>query len=156
MTASGGICYFSFMRRLVFLIALLSFLPLPASALAMDMSGYQPAAPFGVFSTASADTPEPMQSAVAFSIEKVGGPDFFRYSTQLALGLTKTIELGINMPYIDDSLEEGMEDITFSIKHRVFEEGRYAPSAAYILMGSKSSNNEVYSTKGGAGGGLVV
>jgi len=144
------------MKRLAIIIAILSFFAVPATSLAMDMSGYQPPAPFGVFSTASAETPEPMQSAVSFTYEKVGGPDFNRYSTQLAMGLSRSIEFGINIPYVDDSVEEGMEDITFSLKHRFFDEGKYGPSAAYILTGAKSSNNEKYSTKGGYGGGLIA
>lgn len=136
----------------IMLIILLTSLP----AYALDVSGYQPVAPFGVFSTASAETPEPSQSAVAFSFEKVGDPDFYRYSTQLALGLTKTTEFGMNIPYIKDDIEEGLEDITFSFKHRFFEEGKYGPSAAYLLTVAKSSNNQQYSTKGGYGGGVIV
>lgn len=134
----------------------MSLASVPASSLAMDMSGYQPPAPFGVFSTASAETPEPMQSAVSFTFEKVGEPDFKRYSTQLAMGVTRSVEFGINIPYVDDSVEQGIEDITFSIKHRFFDEGKYGPSAAYILTGAKSSNNVQYSTKGGYGGGLIA
>jgi len=72
------------------------------------------------------------------------------------MGITESIEFGINIPYVDDSVEQGIEDITFSIKHRFFDEGKYGPSAAYILTGAKSSNNEQYSTKGGYGGGLIV
>ncbi|MFC1549457.1 hypothetical protein ACFL4R_01140 [Nitrospirota bacterium] len=139
-----------------FIIVIMLLVSLPATSMALDMSGYQPPAPFGVFSTASAETPEPMQSAVSFTFEKVGKPDFKRYSTQLAMGLTRSIEFGINIPYVDDSIDEGIEDITFSIKHRFFDEGKYGPSAAYILTGSKSSNNEQYSTGGGYGGGLIA
>jgi hypothetical protein len=144
------------MKRSIIIIVLLSIVSFPATSMALDMSGYQPPAPFGVFSTASAETPEPMQSAVSFTFEKVGEPDFKRYSTQLAMGLTRSLEFGINIPYVDDSVEKGMEDITFSIKHRFFDEGKYGPSAAYILTGSKSSNNEQYSTGGGYGGGFIV
>ena len=144
------------MKRIIAIISFLSLCSVPASSMAMDMSGYQPPAPFRVFSTASADTPEQMQSAVSFTFEKVGTPDFKRYSTQLAMGITNSIEFGINIPYVDDSVEEGIEDITFSIKHRFFDEGKYGPSAAYILTGAKSSNNEQYSTKGGYGGGLIA
>lgn len=144
------------MKRLLFIISLLPILAFAGNAMALDMSGYQPPAPFGVFSTASAETPEPMQSAVSFTFEKVGEPDFKRYSTQLAMGITRSIEFGVNIPYVDDSVEQGIEDITFSIKHRFFEEGNYGPSAAYILTGAKSSNNEQYSTDGGYGGGLIA
>jgi hypothetical protein len=144
------------MKRLIHIMAMMCLVSVPATALALDMSGYQPPAPFGVFSTASAETPEPMQSAVSFTFEKVGEPDFKRYSTQMAIGVTSNIEFGVNIPYVDDSVEQGIEDITFSIKHRFFDEGKYGPSAAYMLTGSKSSNNEQYSTKGGYGGGLIA
>lgn len=156
MTVLPGICYFSLMNRVIPFLLFMSFFIVPVPLMAMDMSGYRPAPPFGVLSTASADTPEKMQSAVAFSVEKVGNPDYYRYSTQLAMGVTRNIEFGINFPYVEEENDEGVEDITFSVKHRFFEEGRYGPSAAYILLASKASNNESYSTGGAYGGGLVA
>lgn len=124
--------------------------------MAAELSGYQPPAPFGVLSTASAESPEASHSAVAFSAEKVGGPEFYRYSSQLAMGITDNMELGINIPYLDDTVEPGMEDITFSFKHRFFDEGKYGPSAAYMLLAAKASNNKQYSTDGGYGMGLLA
>lgn len=144
------------MKRLVSFLVFMSICSVPVPLLAMDLSGYLPATPFGVFSTASTETPEKMQSAVAFTVEKVGNPDYYRYSTQLAMGVTPNIEFGVNFPYVEEENDEGVEDITFSVKHRFFEEGRYGPSAAYILIASKASNNERYSTGGAYGGGVVA
>lgn len=152
----GYLLFFSHMRHALVVALMASFLCVPTVAHAAEMIGYQPPAPFGVFSTASAESPEPMQSAVAFTFEKVGDPDFIRYSSQLAMGITRSMEFGINLPYYEDDAEEGMEDITFSFKHRFFDEGKYGPSAAYILTATKSSNNENLSTKGGYGGGLIA
>lgn len=122
---------------------------------AFDLSGPQPPAPFGIFSTMSADSPKKGSSAVAFSFEQSGEPDFYRYSSQLAVAVTGNVELGMNIPYVDDETT-GLEDISFTLKHRFFEEGMYGPSIAYLLIASTASNTEELSTEGGAGAGLIA
>lgn len=120
-----------------------------------DLSGLQPPAPYGVFSTISANTPERGRAAVAFSVEKSGKPDFFRLSSQFAFGVTDNVEVGMNIPYFENS-EEGLEDIAFGLKHRFFNEGRHGPSLAYIVTGSVDSGTEGLGTGGRFGGGLAV
>jgi hypothetical protein len=121
----------------------------------LDLSGLQPPAPYGVFSTMSANSPEKGKAAVAFSVERAGEPDFSRFSTHLAYGITDNVELGISVPYVDNS-ETGLEDITFGIKHRFFDEGRYGPSIAYIVTVALSSGTDELSTDGSIGAGIAV
>jgi hypothetical protein len=124
------------------------------SALAADLSGNQPPAPYSVFSTYSADSPPKGRSVVALSVEKAGKPDYWRYSSQMALGITNSIEFGLNLPYVDNGVS-GVEDIAVTLKHRFFDEGRYGPSVAYLLTGSFASRNDDLSTKGRGGGGII-
>jgi hypothetical protein len=120
-----------------------------------DRAGVQPVAPYGVFSTLSARSVEGGQAAIGFVLEKTGGPDVYRYSSVVAMGLTDRIELGVTLPYVDSS-EDGMEDISVSFKHRVFEEGMYGPSVSYLVIGGLNTGTEDYSTDGYIGGGLAV
>lgn len=134
---------------------LLIFLLLPLGAQAADLSGPIAPAPYGVFSTISTETPGAGMSAVAFSVEKSAGPDYYRYSSQVSMGITNNMELGLNVPYIDNSVT-GIEDINVSLKHRFFEEGKYGPSVAYLLTGTFASNTEELSTGGSMGAGIAV
>lgn len=119
-----------------------------------DLSGLQPPAPYGVFSTMSANTPGKGRAAVAFSAEKSGRPDFFRLSTHLAYGITDNIEFSVSIPYVEDSVG-GLEDMAFGIKHRFFNEGRYGPSVAYVLTASANSGIDELSTDGRIGAGIA-
>ncbi|MEK7712856.1 MAG: hypothetical protein AAB301_02430, partial [Nitrospirota bacterium] len=47
-------------------------------AYGFDIKGLQPVAPYGVFSTFSADSLKKGQYAFGAGVEKSGGPDFFR------------------------------------------------------------------------------
>jgi len=144
------------MARTLSLLAFIAFFLFPSGdALAFDISGPQPPAPYGVFSTLSADSPRTGRSAVAFMYEKSGEPDFSRYSTQLAVAVTNTVEFGMNIPYVDNDAT-GIEDIAFHLKHRFFEEGMYGPSVAYLVTASLASNNEEYSTDGRGGLGIIA
>ncbi|MEJ2253067.1 MAG: hypothetical protein P8Y75_01650 [Nitrospirota bacterium] len=119
------------------------------------MSGPQSPAPFSVFSTMSAETPAVGEAAVAFSIEKAGQPDFTRVSSQLGLGVTEHLELDVNIPYQDDGAS-GLEDIAFSLKHRVLDEEDYGFSLAYLVAATLSSSTEQLSTDGALGAGVIL
>jgi len=144
------------MKRIsVFILAFIStWAILAGTCLAADLSGHQPASPYSVFSTYSADSPSKGRSVVALSIEKAGSPDYWRYSSQMAMAITNSIEFGLNIPYVDNGVS-GLEDIAITLKHRFFDEGRYGPSVAYLLTGSFASRNDTLSTKGRGGGGLI-
>lgn len=123
----------------------------------IDLSGMRPPAPYGVFSTMSANTPGRGNAAVAFSVEKAGGPDYYRLSTHLAHGITDNIEIDAGIPFVGDSVS-GLEDISFGLKHMFYDGGgRYGPSMAYVLTVSVSSGSkEALGTDGRVGAGLLL
>ena len=123
---------------------------------AIELAGYMPSAPYGVFSTLSAESPREGHSAVSFLAEKAGSPEFYRYSSQLAFGVSDSVEVGVNIPYLDDTQATGMEDILFGLKHRFFDEGTYGPSVAYLLTAGMASSHDTYSVNGSLGGGLIA
>lgn len=121
----------------------------------VDLSGPRSPAPYGVFSTISANSPEQGHAAVSVLAEKSGEPDFYRFSTQLATGITDNVEFGMNIPYVDNE-HEGIEDIVLSVKHRLFDGNGYGPSAAYLLTISFGSGMDVSGTNGRIGAGIIT
>jgi hypothetical protein len=120
-----------------------------------DLGGVQPPAPYGVFSTLSAESPGAGQAALAVALEKSGEPDFSRYTSLLAIGITESIEVGLTLPYVDNS-SDGLEDVSFSLKHRFREEDGYVPALAYLIAAALDSGSEEYGTEGYAGAGVVA
>jgi hypothetical protein len=143
------------MKKLLFSsVFLLLNLVLADYCLGLDLMGPQEPAPYGVFSTISADSPAKGQAAIALSIEKSLEPDFFRFSSQISLGITDNIALSANIPYVDNS-HSGLEDIAVTLKHRFFEKKEYELSVAYLLTGSVASSTEELSADGRVGAGIV-
>lgn len=120
-----------------------------------DLSGLQPPAPYGVFSTMSASSPPRGTAAIALSAERSGEPNFWRLSTHLAYGITDSVEFSASIPYVDNT-NSGLEDIAFGVKHRFFDEGKYGPSIAYLFTFSVASGVDELSTEGRAGGGIIL
>jgi hypothetical protein len=103
----------------------------------------------------SASSPPKGKAAFALSAERSGEPNFWRYSTHLAYGITDSVEFSASIPYVDNSTS-GLEDIAFGVKHRFFDEGKYGPSLAYLFTFSVASGVDDLSTGGRAGGGLIL
>lgn len=140
------------------LIAILTGLAAANTAYAFDLKGSQPVAPYGVFSTFSAEGLPKGASAISFGVEKSRQPDFYRFTAQLGHGITDAVEIGATVPYVlewQDSVD-GVEDITVYLKHRFFDEGRYGPSVAYVITAGIPSGRDDFSTEGGVGAGIVV
>lgn len=142
-------------KKISYLIFIIISFVIVDNSYSIDLSGPQSPAPYAVFSTINAKSPEKGHAAVSITGEKSGGPDFYRFSTQLAVGVTDKMEAGVNIPYVENDTS-GVEDITLSFKHRFFEEGFYGPSVAYLLSASIGSGNDGLSTNGRAGLGLVL
>lgn len=145
------------MKKYLFLFVLINLL-LIGHAYGFDVKGIQPLAPFGVFSTFSAESLPQGRSGVALGFERSRHPDYYRFTNQFAYGITNNIELDITVPYVlswQDSTD-GFEDTAFGLKHRFFEEGKYGPSIAYVLSVAIHSGREEFSTEGSIGGGLIV
>jgi hypothetical protein len=144
------------MKRIIFQIFLLLFLLYPASdCKGNDILGIQPPPPYGVFSTMSADSPDEGRAAFAVSMEKTGEPDIYRYSAALEMGLMNTVSIGLTIPYFDN-LEDGIEDISFSLKHRFYRGEKYGPSLAYLITAALDSGTGEHSSRGNVGAGLVA
>lgn len=144
------------MKRYLFLLALLfACLVTEGQGQGFDLSGLQPPAPYGVFSTFSASSPPQGKAAVAFTVERSGGPEFWRFSTNVAYGLTDNMELSTTVPY-DEDAHSGFEDIALGFKHRFFDEGKYGPSIAYMITGSIASGASGLTTDGRLGAGVIL
>ncbi len=153
----GFFCYFFLiMKRLIFLIiALLLF---SGRSFAFDVSGLQPVAPNGVFSTFSAESLPKNKVSVEAGFEKSKDPDFYRFSLKSAYGISDSIEFNLTVPYIYNfnTTTDGMEDIAIGFKHRFYDEGKYGPSLAYLINASLNNGRDEFSTRGRYGIGLIM
>jgi hypothetical protein len=122
-----------------------------------EISGLQPVAPYGVFSTFSAESLPKGKVAFSTDAEVSIDPDFSRFFLKTAYGLTDSMEIDMTIPYVlgADSTD-GFEDIAVGFKHRFFNEGKYGPSLAYILNASIPSGGGEFTTDGRLGIGLVM
>lgn len=145
------------MRKILIIPCALLFISLALAnyAFGLDLMGPQEPAPYSVFSTLSAESPARGQAAASLSAEKSEEPNFYRFSTQILLGVTDNMSVGVNIPYVDNS-HAGLEDIAVSFKHRFFDEGKYGPSVAYLVTASIQSSTEELSTDGRIGGGFIA
>ncbi|MCX5718001.1 MAG: hypothetical protein NTW44_06805 [Nitrospirae bacterium] len=146
------------MKKYVFLLVFSSCFLFIRHAYGFDIKGLQPVAPYGVFSTFSADSLKKGNYAVGAGVEKSVEPDFFRYLFQYAHGINDRIEFIATVPYVDrwNEVKSGFEDIALGVKHRVIDESKYTPSVAYLVNASIPSGKEVFSTDGRAGAGIIV
>lgn len=145
------------MKRYIFLLFLLNIL-LAGYAYGFDIEGLQPVAPYGIFSTFSADSLQKGKFAFEVGAEKSGEPNFQRYIFQSSYGITDKVEFIAGLPYVDGWRDEhsGFEDFAFGIKHRFFDEAKYGPSVAYLINASVNSGKNEFSTDGRLGAGLIA
>jgi opacity protein-like surface antigen len=122
---------------------------------ASTLESYTSPVPYRIVSILSSDTPERGEVAVGFSIEQSGSPDFYRYEVRVATGIWDNLELGINIPYLEDD-HSSVEEIMFGAKHRLFNESEHSFSGAYILSLSIPAKDDVHSNQTSAGGGLIL
>jgi hypothetical protein len=144
------------MKRALFLILLLFLLP--GRSYAFDILGLQPVAPYGIFSTFSAESLPKNKAAFETSFEKSKDPDFYRFALSGAYGISDSLEFDITVPYVYHFSDpvDGMEDIAFGFKHRFYNEGKYGPSLAYIINASINNGRPEFTTNGSFGAGLIV
>jgi len=146
------------MKKYIPLLLFFSCFLFIRDAYGFDIKGLQPVAPYGVFSTFSADSLKKGNYAFGAGVEKSAEPDFFRYLFQYAHGINDRIEFIATVPYVDrwNNVKSGFEDIALGVKHRFIDETKYTPSAAYMVNASIPSGKEMFSTDGRAGAGLIV
>jgi hypothetical protein len=137
---------------------LLAFLLSAGTSYGFDISGLQPVAPYGVFSTFSAESLPRNKFAFESAFERSKQPDFYRFTARGAYGISDSIEFDITVPYVynfGDSVD-GMGDISFGFKHRFYDEGKYGPSLAYLINASINNGRDEFGTSGRFGLGLIV
>jgi hypothetical protein len=143
------------MKRIFLSIILL--LTVSEKLYAFDISGLQPLAPHGVFSTFSAESLQKNKFSFEVVAEKSGEPDFYRYTLKTAYGISDKLEFNLTVPYVYHYGDEsGPEDIAVGLKYRFYEEGKYGPSLACIVNASLPSGNSDISSDGRVGAGLIV
>ena len=143
-------------RRLFLFIILL--LVLPEKPYAFEITGLQPLAPNGVFSTFSAESLPKNKASLELTAEKSGEPDLYRYSLRAAYGLRDDLEFNLTVPYVYHFADEdnGLEDIAVGLKYRFYDEGKYGPSVAVLVNASVPSGESEISTNGRVGAGIIV
>jgi len=139
-------------------LLLLCLMLLSTSAHAFDVKGLQPLPPYGVFSTFSAESLKQNKVGFGLSVEKSYDPNFYRTVFNLAYGIHDKFEMNITLPYVAEweNRVDGFEDVSFGIKHRVMDEGKYEPAIAYVLTVSPPSGKDEFTTEGRVGGGLLL
>jgi hypothetical protein len=140
-----------------FLFSFLAFSVFIGSAHALDLQGVQPLAPYGVFSTFSAESLQKNRFGMAVGFEKCRHPDFYRYTAQLGYGITDSTEFGMTIPLHNEPHNTAsFEDIGFALKQRFVDQGKYGPSVAFILTATAPVGSDEFSTEGSVGAGIAV
>jgi hypothetical protein len=157
LTVVAFFCYLEKMKKYHFFLFFLSFVVVrPADCL--DVKGFQPIPPYGIFSTFSAESLERGKMGAGLTIEKSLAPDFYRFTFLFAFGVYDNLEIGMTVPYVADWRHEtdGFEDISFGIKYRFLDEGKYGPALALLIFGSPPNGKSEFSTEGNYGGGFIL
>jgi len=146
---------FQAVKKILIIIAFFLF---SGDSFAFDISGLQPVAPDGVFSTFSAESLPKNKATIELSLERSHEPDFYRVQLKGAYGLNDHIEFLITLPYVYDYLgsTDGIEDVAIGVKHRFYDEGKYGPSLAYILTASLPAGSDHFTSGGRTGLGLIL
>lgn len=140
-----------------FLFCVFILTVLCGSSYGFEIKGLQPLDPYGVFSTFSAESLPEGKFAFSAGGEMSVHPDFYRLIFKTAYGLSDKVELELTGPYdFGSDTPEGFEDVSLGLKHRFFDEGKYGPSLAYLLIASLPTGGEGLTTKGRYGAGLIV
>jgi hypothetical protein len=153
-----GFLLFSLVMKRAAILALLLFFLLPNRAYAFDILGLQPIAPYGIFSTFSAESLSKNKAAFETALEKSVDPDFYRVALLGAYGISDSLEFDITVPYVlhYSDYGDGMEDIALGFKHRFYDGGKYGPALAYVINASINNGRDQFSTNGSFGVGLIV
>ncbi len=140
------------------LLIIIAFFLSSGEIFAFDISGLQPVAPDGVFSTFTSESLPKNKASVELSVERSSEPDFSRIQLRAAYGIRDNLEAIITVPYVYNYLgsTDGIEDIAVGFKHRFYDEGKYGPSLAYILTASLPMGNERLTSGGRTGIGLIL
>jgi hypothetical protein len=146
---------FQAVKKILIIIAFFLF---SSDIFAFDISGLQPVAPDGVFSTFSSESRPANKASIELSLEQSWEPNFRRVQLRGAYGLSDHFEVLITIPYVIDYLGsvDGVEDVALGFKHRFYDEGKYGPSLAYIITASIPSGHHEFTSGGRTGIGFIL
>ncbi len=143
------------MRKIIIFLFLSSIF-LSNSARALEIAP-QPIAPYGLFSSFSAETLKQGNSAYSLSLERSIEPDYYIGRLSLAYGITERIEFGLSIPYVIEENADGPGDASFGLKYKLIDEGRIGPSLTTMLYVSPPTGDDAVTADGrfGLGGFLT-
>lgn len=124
----------------------------PGLSFGADINGLRPPAPYGIFTTLSAQSPAKGEMAVSGTYETLFSSSFYRFGANLVYGIRDRVELSMSV----SEQRDGFEDIAFGLKHRFIDKGADGPSLAYVVTGSIDTGSEDVSTDGRFGGGFII
>jgi hypothetical protein len=139
-------------KRTSLLISTILLVILPSLSHGADLSGLQPPAPYGIFSTHAAQSPQKGQAAIDLSYETILNSSFYRLGANLAYGLRDDVEVSLSA----SDQKEGFEDLSLGLKHRFIDKGQHGPSLAYLLTVAIDTGTKDLSTGGRYGGGIII
>jgi hypothetical protein len=125
---------------------------LPGFSYGIDLSGLQPPAPYGVFSSMSAQSPEKGKAALGFSYEASLQDSFSRIGSNIAFGLSDRFEVSMSA----SNQRSDFEDIAVGLKHRFIDKSPRGPSLAFLITSSLDTGRGALGTGGKFGGGLII
>ncbi|MGD2079799.1 MAG: hypothetical protein PVG55_03495 [Nitrospirota bacterium] len=139
-------------KRAACAFVILCCLLVPGLSFGADINGLRPPAPFGIFTTLSAQSPARGETAFSGTYEALFSSSFYRFGANLAYGLRDNVELSMSV----SEQRDGFEDIAFGLKHRFIDKGSDGLSLAYLVTGSLSTGNDDVGTDGRIGGGFIM
>lgn len=141
------------------LLICITFFFLSSDIYAFDVSGLQPLAPDGVFSTFSSESLPVNKASLEFAFERSREPSFYRIQMRGAYGISDHLEFLISVPMVHEfgnNSNTGIEDIAVGFKHRFYDEEKYGPSLAYLITASLPVGQGQLTTGGRTGLGLIL
>ncbi|MEJ2313638.1 MAG: hypothetical protein P8Y85_02440 [Nitrospirota bacterium] len=139
-------------KRAACALVILCCLLIPGLSFGADVYGLRPSAPFGVFTTLSAQSPAKGEMAFSGTYETIFNSPFYRFGGNFSYGLLDRVELSLSV----SEQEDGFEDIALGVKHRFIDEGATGLSLAYFVTASLDTGDNAVSTDGRFGGGLIM
>lgn len=146
------------MKKMFFPAFYVVFCLFLSDAYAYEVKGLSPIAPYGIFSTFTADGLEKGKSAAGLGFERAKEPSVYKYIMQYSYGITDKVELITTLPYASrwESSKSGFEDFALGVKHNFHEESKSWPSFAYLLGVSAGNGEKQFTTDGRITGGLII
>lgn len=139
------------LRPIIFLLVSCAIHALYGFASANDSSGgLHPVQDAGVFSVFTTKTVAESAFVIEPGIELVREPDVERIKLNVAYGISRSTDAMLTASARRSPVGDGTEDVGIGIRHRFSEEGKFGPSAAFLLAASMPTGSESRGTGSGS------